>query len=72
MDEKKRIQINVHLGQGQMEQLHVLAAHYGGVSAAVRIALDALWREYDRGRKELASIEDDAIHEDSDAGRSPA
>jgi hypothetical protein len=72
MDDNKRIQINVHLGQGQMEQLQTLAAHYGGISAAVRVALDALWREYVRGHQELASIEDDVIHEDSDAGRSPA
>ena len=71
MSDKTRIQVNVHLGQGQMEQLRILAAHYGSISGAVRVALDALWREHVRGRDELASIEDDAIHEDGDAGRSP-
>jgi len=71
MSDKTRIQVNVHLGQGQMEQLRILAAHYGSISAAVRVALDALWREHGRGRDELASIEDDVIHEDGDAQGTP-
>jgi hypothetical protein len=71
MSDKERIQINVNLSPGQKQQLDVLALHYGSVTAAVRVALDALWREHIRGRDELASIEDDTIHEDSDAGRSP-
>ena len=66
MSDKTRIQVNVHLGQGQMEQLRILAAHYGSISGAVRVALDALWREFNRGRAELASIENDPIHEDGD------
>lgn len=80
MSEKQRIQINVNLSPGQKEQLDIMALHYGSISAAVRVALDALWREYNRpvvdhsggpilARVELASIEDDMIHEDGDAGR---
>jgi hypothetical protein len=49
MSDKTRIQVNVHLGQGQMEQLRILAAHYGSISGAVRVALDALWREHVQG-----------------------
>lgn len=71
MSDKTRIQVNVHLGQGQMEQLRILAAHYGSISGAVRVALDALWREHIRGRNELASIEDDMIHEDGNAQGTP-
>ena len=71
MSDKQRIQINVNLSPGQKQQLDVLALHYGSTSAAVRVALDALWREHVRGRKELASIEDDVIHEDGDAQGTP-
>jgi len=46
--------------------LRILADHYGSVSAAVRVALDALWREFVHNRQ-LASIEDNPIHEDGDA-----
>jgi len=69
MSEKQRIQINVNLSPGQKEQLDAMAVHYGSVSAAVRVALDALWREFSRGQGELARIEDDVIQEDGDAGR---
>ena len=48
MTDKDRNQINVQLGPGQMEQLRILSAHYGTVTAAVRVALDALWREFVR------------------------
>lgn len=69
MSNKDRTQVNINLSTGQMEQLRTLAVHYGSISAAVRVALDALWREYVRGRSELAGSEGNAIHEDSDAGR---
>lgn len=69
MSDNQRIQINVNLSEGQKQQLDVLAVHYGSTSAAVRVALDALWREYVRGQDKLASIKDDVIHEDGDAGR---
>ena len=69
MSDKQRIQINVNLSPSQKRQLDDMAVHYGSVSAAVRVALDALWREFSRGQGELASIEDDVIQEDGDAGR---
>lgn len=50
MSDKERIQININLSAGQMEQLRTLAVHYGSISAAVRVALDALWREYVRNQ----------------------
>ena len=68
MSDKERIQININLSAGQMEQLRTLTVHYGSISAAVRVAIDALWREYVRG-SELAGSEGNAIHEDGDAGR---
>ncbi len=66
MSKKLRTQVNINLSPGQMEQLRILADHYGSVSAAVRVALDALWREFVHNRQ-LASIEDNPIHEDGDA-----
>ena len=45
---RERTQVNINLSPGQMEQLRVLSEHYGSVTAAVRVALDALWREFVR------------------------
>ena len=56
MSDKTRIQVNVHLGQGQMDQLRILATHYGSISAAVRVALDALWREFVRSGQVGAAV----------------
>jgi hypothetical protein len=50
MSDKQRIQINVNLSPGQKGQLDALALHYGSTSAAVRVALDALWREFVRNQ----------------------
>ncbi len=50
MSNKDRTQVNINLSAGQMEQLRTLAVHYGSISAAVRVALDALWREYVRNQ----------------------
>ena len=66
MSDKTRIQVNINLSLTQKQQLDAMAVHYGSVTAAVRVALDALWREFNRGRAELASIENDPIHEDGD------
>ena len=45
---KDRIQINVQLSLAQMEQVQILAVHYGSLTTAVRVALDLLWREHVR------------------------
>ena len=58
MNDKERIQINVNLSAGQMEQLRALADHYGSISAAVRVAIDALWRERGRSVQVGAAISD--------------
>ena len=47
---RERTQVNINLSPGQMEQLRVLSEHYGSVTAAVRVAIDALWREHVRGQ----------------------
>jgi len=69
MSDKTRIQVNVHLGQGQMEQLRILADHYGSISGAVRVALDALWREYIRSGQIGAAVSDHYAEDtNTDAG----
>lgn len=66
MSDKKRIQININLSEGQHEQLSELAVHYGSISAAVRVALDALWRDFRSGQVR-PSIPDHHI-EDTNTG----
>lgn len=67
----ERTQINIRLTPGEMDRLRILAEHYGSTAATVRVALDDLWDKYIRGRQELASIKEDAIHQDGDAGNAP-
>jgi len=51
-----------------MEQLRILAAHYGSISGAVRVALDALWREFIRSGQIGTAVSDHyAIDADTDA-----
>lgn len=69
MSDKERIQINVNLSPGQKQQLDVLALHYGSVTAAVRVALDALWREFVRSGQIGAAVSDHyAVDANADAG----
>ena len=69
MSDKQRIQVNVTLSAGQKQQLDILASHYGGVSTAIRIGLDALWREYIRSGQIRPAVADlDAKDADSGAG----
>ena len=41
----KRIQTNINLSPGQRRQLDDLAAHFGSDTAAIRAAIDFLWRD---------------------------
>ena len=69
MSKKLRTQVNINLSPGQMEQLRILADHYGSVSAAVRVALDALWREYIRSGQIGAAVSDHYAEDtNTDAG----
>ena len=69
MSNKQRIQVNVNLSPGQKGQLDALALHYGSTSAAVRVALDALWREFVRSGQVGAAVFDHYAEDtNTDAG----
>ena len=68
MSNKERIQINVNISPGQREQLDALVAHYGSISAAVRVALDVLHRDLIRSGQIRPTVLDHyAEHADTDA-----
>ena len=43
MNDNDRSQVNIRFTPGEMQQLRILADHYGSISAAIRVALDDLW-----------------------------